>query len=174
MINPIRSWSPWSRKILNLLIFRNKSSLNRNWILFILLLKRKLAITWKGNCFILICFFCFKPSSSPTQLDFLGPSSPLDKQAKILTDKAFIQNLAGQLRIIFLHSALLATSRFGHNREVSRKNEGGVSVLQFHFVPTIVFIFFFTDYSKFLNKAKQLSWMWLQKPTGYRTLYPHT
>ena len=42
LINPVRSWSPWSWRILNLLIFRNKSSLNRNWILFIVRLKRKL------------------------------------------------------------------------------------------------------------------------------------
>jgi len=33
----------------------------------------------------LICFFCFEPSSSPTQLDFFGPSSALEKQDKILT-----------------------------------------------------------------------------------------
>jgi len=82
LINLIRSWSPWSRRILNLLIFRNKFSLNMNWILFIPLLKRKLAIAWKRNCFILICFFYFKPSFSPTQLDFLGPSSPLEKIRK--------------------------------------------------------------------------------------------
>jgi len=79
LINPIRSWFSWSRRILNPLIFRNKSSLSRNWILFILLLKRKLAIVRKGNYFTLICFFCFKPSSSPTQLDFLGLSFPLKK-----------------------------------------------------------------------------------------------
>ena len=83
LINFIRSWFPWSRRILNLLVFRNKSSLNRNWILFIFL-KRKLTIAWKENYFTLICFFCFKPSSSPTQLDFLEPSSPLEKQGKIL------------------------------------------------------------------------------------------
>ena len=35
----------------------------------------KLAISWKGNHFTLICFFSFKSSSSPTQLDFLEPSS---------------------------------------------------------------------------------------------------
>ena len=84
LINSIRSWSPWSRRILNPLIFRSKPSLNRNWILFIFL-KRKLAIAWKGNCFTLIRFFCFKPSSSPTQLNFLGPSSLLERQGKIIT-----------------------------------------------------------------------------------------
>ena len=42
LINPIRSWSSWSRRILNPLIFRNKFSLNMNWIICILLLKRKL------------------------------------------------------------------------------------------------------------------------------------
>ena len=85
LINLIRSWSPWSRRILDLLIFKNKSSLNRNWILFILHLKRKLAIAWKGNCFTLICFFCFKPLSSPTRLNLLWLSFPLEKQEKILT-----------------------------------------------------------------------------------------
>jgi len=41
LINPIRSWSPWSRRILDPLIFRNKPSLNKNRILFILHQKRK-------------------------------------------------------------------------------------------------------------------------------------
>jgi len=43
LINPIRSWSPWFRRILNPLIFRNKPSLNRNWVSFVLHQKRKLA-----------------------------------------------------------------------------------------------------------------------------------
>ena len=81
LINLIWSWSPWSRRILNLLIFRNKHSLNRIWILFVLLQKRKLISAWKGNCSTLICFFCFKPSSSPTQLDFfLEPLSPFENK----------------------------------------------------------------------------------------------
>ena len=33
LINPCRSWFPWSRRILNPSNFRNKSSLNRNWVL---------------------------------------------------------------------------------------------------------------------------------------------
>ena len=41
LINPIRSWYPWSRRILDPLIFIKKPSLNRNWILFILHKKRK-------------------------------------------------------------------------------------------------------------------------------------
>ena len=41
LINPIRSWSPRSRKILNFLIFKNKSSLNKNWIIYILFLKKE-------------------------------------------------------------------------------------------------------------------------------------
>jgi len=63
LINLISSRSFWSRRILNPLIFKNKYSLNRNWILFILLLKKKITIAWKGNCFTLICFFFFKPLS---------------------------------------------------------------------------------------------------------------
>jgi len=90
LVNPIRIWFSWSRRILDSLIFRNKSSLNRNWILFILLLKRKLAIAWKENYFTLICFFYFKPLSSSTQLDFLGPSSPLEKQGIILTLSMYV------------------------------------------------------------------------------------
>ena len=35
LINPFRNWPPWSRRILNPLIFRNKSSLNRNLIQFV-------------------------------------------------------------------------------------------------------------------------------------------
>ena len=31
----------------------------------------KLVSAWKRNCSSLICFFCFKPSSSPPQLNFL-------------------------------------------------------------------------------------------------------
>jgi len=30
----------------------------------------------------LVCFFCFKPSSSPTRLDLFGPSSPLKNKTK--------------------------------------------------------------------------------------------
>jgi len=93
LINPIKSDSPWSRRTLDLLIFGNKFSLNKNWILFILFLNRKLTIAWKENCFTLICFFCFK-SSSLTQLDFLGPSSSFKKQGKILTSSSAASWLA--------------------------------------------------------------------------------
>ena len=43
ILNLIRSWSPWSRRILDHLIFRNKPILNRNWIIFVLHQKKKLA-----------------------------------------------------------------------------------------------------------------------------------
>jgi len=67
LINPIRSWSPWFRRILDPLIFRNKPSLNKIWILFELHQKRKLACTWKGNCACrtaLISRLIFWPSRS--------------------------------------------------------------------------------------------------------------
>jgi len=148
LINHIRSWSPWSRRILYTLIFKNKPFSNRICILFELHQKRKLAGAWKENCvcrtalitrlmpsrlipsisqliklisrllyFIsflhlslylsyltntldqsigslvsrpysrltfldLLLFFCFKPSSFLTRLDLLGPSSPLENNAK--------------------------------------------------------------------------------------------
>ena len=44
LINYIRSWSPWSRRILYPLNFRNKHSLNLIWILFKLHQKRKLVL----------------------------------------------------------------------------------------------------------------------------------
>jgi len=52
LINPIRSWSSWCKKILNPLIFRNKSLLNKNWILFVL--HQKKTCVWKRN------WFCFR------------------------------------------------------------------------------------------------------------------
>jgi len=42
----------------------------------------KLINAWKENCSTLICFFCFKSSSSPTRLDFLGQSSLLENKTK--------------------------------------------------------------------------------------------
>ena len=42
LINPIRSWSSWSRRNLDRLIFRNPS-LNKNWAIFVLHQKRKSA-----------------------------------------------------------------------------------------------------------------------------------
>ena len=82
LINLIWSWSPWSKRILDHSIFRNKFSLNRIWILFVLLQKRKLVSVWKESCSTLICIFYFKSSSSPTQLNFLDSSSSLENKAK--------------------------------------------------------------------------------------------
>ena len=42
LINPCRSWFSWFRTILDHLNFKNKSSLNRNWVLFELHQKRNL------------------------------------------------------------------------------------------------------------------------------------
>ena len=50
LINPIRSWSPQSRRILDPLNFRNRPSLNKIWIKFELHQKKKLARALKENC----------------------------------------------------------------------------------------------------------------------------
>ena len=65
LINPIRNWSTWFRRILDLLIFRNKPSFNKICILFELHQKRKLVGAWKGNCACrtaLISWLILRPS----------------------------------------------------------------------------------------------------------------
>ena len=89
-------------------MFRNKFSLNRNWILFILLLKRKLAITWK-KLFHLDILILLQAIISLTQLDFFGPSSPLEKEGKILT-------MTSSFSIFFLVLTIPSTSTISKPR----------------------------------------------------------
>ena len=69
MINPFRSWFPLSRGILNLSNFRNKSSLNRNWVLFAVHQKRSLNAPEKENMNLMLTTGCRQPSQACRQVN---------------------------------------------------------------------------------------------------------